>query len=102
MKMKMKKNCWEFKNCGRHEGGEHVRDLGVCPTALERRLDGVHNGTNAGRACWIVSGTLCKGEVQGTFAQKFKSCLACDFYLHVKKDEHPNFQLSPILLKKLV
>lgn len=99
--MKEKVNCWEYKNCGRNEGGNHVHDMGICPSAEEQRLDGVHGGINGGRACWVISGTLCRGEVQGTFAQKFKSCLACDFYRHVKQDEHPNFSLSAALLKRL-
>ncbi len=97
----MKKNCWEFKNCGREPGGKHTGEFGVCPAAEERRLNGVHGGENAGRACWVVSGTLCRGEVQGTFAKKYKSCEICDFYLKVKKEEYPEFQLSAILLDKL-
>lgn len=97
----MKLNCWEFKKCGRQEGGEHVPDLGVCPCFLEKRLDGVHDGRNAGRACWVVTGTLCKGEIQGTFARKFKSCVECDFYEQVRNEEFPNFRLSAILLKDL-
>lgn len=99
--MERRMNCWEFNKCGRQEGGEHVHDLGICPSAIETRLDGIHNGMNAGRACWVVSGTLCKGTVQGTFAQKFKSCIACDFYRHVRKAEHPDFKLTPVLLNKL-
>lgn len=99
--MNRKVNCWEFKKCGRHENGEYVGKFGVCPCSTEKKLHGVHGGANAGRACWVVSGTLCKGEVQGTFAQKFKSCTLCDFYKNVKQDEHPNFVLSPILLSKL-
>jgi hypothetical protein len=66
-----KLNCWEFKKCGRQPGGENIEKLGLCPATTEARLDGVHNGNNAGRACWVVSGTLCGGEVQGTYAKKF-------------------------------
>ncbi len=68
--MEKKLNCWEFKKCGREPGGTHANDLGVCPTTQEMRLDGVHGGINAGRSCWVVTGTLCRGEVQGTFAKK--------------------------------
>lgn len=101
MVKKKKINCWEFKKCGREPGGVHVADLGVCPATQEQRLDGTHGGTNAGRSCWILAGTLCKGEVQGTFAQKYKSCEACDFYKMVKDEEFPKFMLSALLLKKL-
>ncbi len=97
----MKKNCWEFKNCGRQTGGEHVHDLGICPATAEKRLDGTHEGKNAGRACWVVAGTLCKGEVQGSFAQKYKNCEKCDFYQAVRKEEGAKFMLSAILLNKL-
>jgi hypothetical protein len=96
-----KLHCWEFKRCGRQPGGPNVPDLGLCPATAEERLDGVHDGTNAGRACWIVSGKLCKGEVQGTFAQKFKNCELCDFYQKVKTDEHPRFSLSAELISKV-
>jgi hypothetical protein len=98
---KTKVNCWDFKKCGRQPGGTHNRDLGVCPATMERRLDGEHNGTNAGRSCWVIAGTLCKGEIQGTFAQKFNNCEICDFYRLVKSEEHPRFNLSATLLAKL-
>ena len=62
-----KKNCWEFKQCGRQVGGAKAAQLGVCPAATETRLDRMHHGVNGGRACWAVAGTLC-GVVQGTFA----------------------------------
>ena len=96
-----KLNCWEFKNCGRQPQGAHVKDMGLCPAAEEESLDGTHSGTNAGRACWVVSGTLCQGIVQGTFAQKFKNCEVCDFYQKVRQEEFPNFRLSAVLLGKV-
>jgi hypothetical protein len=41
----MKKlNCWEFKKCARQAGGEHAQVFGVCPSSVEKRLDGVHDG----------------------------------------------------------
>ena len=96
-----KQNCWEYNKCGRQLGGHHVHDMGLCPAAAEGRLDGIHDGSNAGRACWVVAGTLCKGEKQGSFAQKYKSCEACDFYRTVKKEEFPGFQLSAVIMKRL-
>jgi len=97
-----KLNCWEFKKCGRHPGGSHERDLGLCPATVESRLDGVHDGKNAGRACWVVSGTLCKGEVQGTFAKKYKNCELCDFFVHVKEEEYPSFHYCAVMLSKIL
>ncbi len=97
----MKKNCWEFKRCGRQPGGLNERQLGVCPAALEEALDGVHDGTNAGRACWVVAGTLCGGAVQGTFGLKYKNCEQCDFYQITRTEEKVNFKFSAVLLAKL-
>ena len=87
----MKQSCWEFKNCGREPGGAKVVELGVCLAATEASLDGVHGGKNAGRACWAVAGTLCGGEVQGTFAEKMGNCKSCDFYMAVFNDDIPGF-----------
>lgn len=97
----MKKNCWEVKKCGRQPGGEHEKDLGICPATIETRLDGTHGGKNAGRACWVVAGTFCGGKVQGTFAQKYKNCEVCEFYQSVRKEEGPNYEISIFLLNKL-
>lgn len=97
----MKKNCWEYKKCGRELGGIMADELGVCHACTEKRLDGVHEGKNAGRVCWIVAGTFCDGKVQGIFADKYKNCINCDFFNLVKKEEGSDYRLSSILLAKL-
>lgn len=97
----MKKNCWEVKACGREAGGRNADRFGTCPAALEGRLDGVHGGKNAGRSCWVVAGTLCAGEVQGTFANKFRACERCDFYKSVQEEEFPGFLLCSALIARL-
>jgi len=94
-----KLNCWEAKTCGREIGGRRASELGVCPTAMESRLTGTHDGKFGGRACWVVAGTLCGGKEQGTFAQKYHNCEKCDFYQHVKMEEGSKFKLSVVLLK---
>jgi hypothetical protein len=96
-----KKNCWEFKNCGREPNGVHVNDSGVCPAATEKKLTGMHEGKNGGRACWVVAGTFCKGQIQGTFAQKAKNCSNCDFFHYVKNEEGGRFAPLTTLLVKL-
>lgn len=98
--MRKKLNCWEFKKCGREPGGAHP-ELGVCPSATDTRLHGAHEGKNAGRACWVVAGTLCGGQVQGTFAKKYENCDKCNFFQLVKEEEGPRYQLGILLLKKL-
>ncbi len=97
----MKINCWEFKQCGREPGGKNAAELGVCPSTTCTVLDGAHGGKNAGRACWVVAGTLCGGKVQGTFALKYKNCEVCDFYNMVRAEEKSDFQLSILLITKL-
>jgi signal transduction histidine kinase len=100
------KNCWEVKNCGREPGGAKVAELGACPAATETRADGVNQGRNGGRVCWAIVGTMCAGEVQGTYASKIPSCLNCEFYQSVHRDlkesdpsrsEHPSRVLDLVL-----
>ncbi len=85
--MGKRQNCWEFKKCGRELEGAKVAELGICPAATDTSADGLNGGKNAGRICWAVAGTLCGGEVQGTFAQKRMSCLNCDLFKLVKEEE---------------
>jgi hypothetical protein len=89
----MKKyNCWEILQCGREEGGTKVEELGRCLATKDGLGNGVNAGKCSGRICWAIAGTLCGGEVQGTFAKKRKSCLLCPMYLLVKEEEGEGFQ----------
>ena len=83
----MKQNCWEFKKCGREPGGPKTNEFGPCPVASYSALNGMHGGKNAGRACWVVKGSLCGGRVQGDEQQKRASCWECDFLKLVRKEE---------------
>jgi phosphoserine phosphatase RsbU/P len=91
-------NCWELKRCGREPGGAKVGELGVCPAASEALFDGFFHGRNSGRACWVVAGTFCKGEIQGIFAQKYRDCRKCDFFRLVQKEEGPTFRSVNVLM----
>lgn len=93
-----KLNCWEYKNCGRQPGGENVDEFGICTASTDQTLDGIHEGKNCGRACWVNSGTYCKGQVQGTFEQKYMTCQVCDFYLMVEHEEGEQFRSPAELL----
>lgn len=62
-------SCWEFKRCGREKGGAREREPGACPAYPA-----------SGTQCARVTGTLCGGKVQGTFATKLGNCMDCDFY----------------------
>lgn len=61
--------CWEYKKCGRQPGGNRTDELGVCPAATFKPTE-----------CWSVAGTMCAGQVQGSYAQDYESCLICDYY----------------------
>jgi methyl-accepting chemotaxis protein len=52
--------CWERIQCGRQ---------GNC-TAYP----------DYGRACFAVTGTVCRGEDQGSYRGKIKRCRTCSFY----------------------
>ena len=85
----MKTNCWNFKDCGQY---------GICPATKERKLDGVHGGINAGRACWIIADTLClenESRIENYCTTK------CNFYSVVKKEENYNFKEAIDLLSYL-
>lgn len=92
--MTQKLNCWEFKKCGREPGGLKVKELGECPAASGRSANGLNGGANGGRLCWALTGTLCGGKVQGTFAQKLANCLECEFYKLVRKEEGAGLIIS--------
>lgn len=85
----LKKNCWEFHQCGQEPGGAKVAELGVCPAAAETRVHGINGGINGGRVCWAISGTFCNGQVMGSFAAKINTCLDCEFFKLVRKEEGP-------------
>lgn len=99
--MGTKLNCWEFKRCGRQPGGDKAHDLGVCAAATDVRAEGIHGGTSCGRACWALAGTLCGGEVQGSFAAKLGNCLRCDFYQRVSAEEGAGLR-SPSALQAIL
>ncbi|MCI5211945.1 MAG: hypothetical protein D3910_24915 [Candidatus Electrothrix sp. ATG2] len=78
-----KLNCWEFKECGREPGGKHVALYGVCVAATETRADGIHDGRNGGRCCWVIAASSC--TFRRTNDSLFTNCNECDFYSLVKE-----------------
>ncbi len=91
-----KLNCWQYKKCGREPGGTKVAELGPCPAAADNpRYSGINDGLQGGRICWALAGTLCGGKVQGTFAEKVGSCIACDFFLLVSREERGQLTIKP-------
>lgn len=96
-----KQNCWELKKCGREKGGPKASELGVCSASLETRVHGVNSGKNGGRACWAVTGTLCGGKIQGTFATKLGNCMNCEFFKLVAAEEGQNLLKNREILARL-
>ncbi len=86
----MKTNCWEFKKCGREPNGFKSLELGVCPVSTKVRTDGINSGKNGGRCCWVITGSLCGGKVQGSFLTKLNGCMNCEFYQRVFQEETRN------------
>ena len=93
-------NCWEYKKCGYGPNGNKSNSM-ICPTVSESLLHGVHNGDQAGRACWVIAGTFCEGTVQGKFAQKYNTCMNGDYYQKVLEEEGHKFQITLVLMKRL-
>ena len=100
--MAIKLNCWEYEKCGREPGGTKIREHNVCPAATETSANGINGGKNGGRICWAIAGTLCNEKIKGTFAKEKFSCLNCDFFRLVNKEENFNTYkiLTPIQLNE--
>ena len=61
----------------------------------------MNSGINGGRACWAITGTLCGGKVQGTFASKLANCMQCEFYQLVGAEEGANHESAKDIIAKL-
>ena len=77
-----KMNCWDYQACGRGSA-----EGGSCPACVARKLDGVHGGINGGRACWVVTDTICEGSTSGSYERKINVCRKCAFYHRVAVEE---------------
>jgi PAS domain S-box-containing protein len=64
-----RKSCYEFLNCKKISC--------IC-----------HSEKNKNQRCWQIAGTFCKGQVQGHFAQKYKSCTECSYFRDTAGDPY--------------
>lgn len=96
-----KLNCWEYKKCGRAPCGANVYEFGICPAVMEKKANGFNGGINAGRICWVIANTLCDGKIQRTVVEKLESCMECDFFKLVSKEEGFAFKGYKDILPKL-
>lgn len=58
--------CWKIKKCGYKD----------CPSYEKADVP-----------CWHIAGTMCKGEIQGSYAKKIASCMQCEVYKSYAGDE---------------
>ncbi len=63
--------------------------------------DGINGGKNAGRICWLIANTMCKGDTGGIFEEMIRTCGECDFYKLVKKEGGQAVSLSIDTLREV-
>jgi signal transduction histidine kinase len=85
-------DCWEFRECGLGPGSGQP-----CAAAADSASNGVNGGTNGGRFCWAVAGTL-SGTANLAICAQETNCLDCDFFHLVKSEEGPSFELLRLAL----
>lgn len=98
----LKRNCWDYYQCGRTIKGDGKKEHDVCPAYYEKKLNGVHNGKNGGRACWVVTGTQCRERIKRLAIPQFLMCKLCDFKKTVISEEKKNFIVSDNFMKMLL
>lgn len=59
--------CWDVKQCNKPE----------CPAYGNRDL-----------RCWMISGTFCRNETQGSFYEKIEACRECEIYRPAEERRH--------------
>ncbi len=64
----MRRNCWEAHSCG---------EAHLCPAYPSN-----------GRTCYAVTGTFCRGQIQGAYVKKIEKCReSCSFFREVMEGE---------------
>lgn len=96
-----KLNCWEYQGCGRGPNGPRTLEGGQCPASTAGALAGTHQGTCAGRSCWVVEGTMCDGAIAGPYEQKIHVCRKCAFYARVHVEQTLDIESDEDLLRRL-
>ncbi|MCI5141605.1 MAG: hypothetical protein D3909_07730 [Candidatus Electrothrix sp. ATG1] len=80
-------NCWEFKKCGRETGGRNLSVFGICSVPVEFGFDGVNDGKNGGRSCWIIRESACEQVMRQCCVQEIRECRQCEFFTSVLKSK---------------
>ncbi|MEW6185973.1 MAG: two-CW domain-containing protein [Thermodesulfobacteriota bacterium] len=58
-----RKNCWTLTHCP-------VERKRKCPAWLFK----------TGQLCWFITGTLCQGQIQGSWSEKIEQCKTCSVF----------------------
>jgi rhodanese-related sulfurtransferase len=96
--MKKLQNCWEYWDCGREPGGKNT-EMGICKAAVDEHFDGINGGKCAGRMCWTVPGTLCRGTHQSNTIEKYVTCQECPFFKEIYDLYIESRDNRPVVLK---
>ena len=88
----MSRNCWEVMECDCRSVAEDVNGQGPCPASTMVVATGINNGTFGGRACWAIADTFCGNKKSGNCSDIKSTCIECDFYAQVKKEEGAKFK----------
>ena len=78
-----------------------MAELGECPAVSTFKAHGLNNGINGGRACWVIAGTYCDGQIQGSYIDKVKGCAGCEFIHMVSHEEGEKMITADELLRKI-
>ncbi|HXX53123.1 MAG TPA: hypothetical protein VEI28_00990 [Thermodesulfovibrionales bacterium] len=73
--------------CGRELYGKKAKELGVCPVAVHPYADGINEGTNGGRICWVIVGSYSLEKPKGSRTGQSCLCFDCDFHKKVLEEE---------------
>lgn len=73
--------------CGREPGGANADSLGVCHVATESAADGLNEGKNGGRICWIIAENCTEDESSCPHKKNPSSCFGCEFRYKVMLEE---------------
>jgi hypothetical protein len=83
----IKYNCWEFMKCGKGPSENGNGKSSSCPVATKTLADGLNEGTNGGRICWVIAETYDNGEVKCSDLHRKDSCFQCEFRYKVTIEE---------------